>query len=122
MEELELIKKQKEEADKRLLNAEVVIGLFGSIFFLAMIFIASFVEMPTWLRIILIVVGCIEIALAVLFCVKIEQVAGYYECAKCHHKHIPTYKQSLLSMHMGRTKYMKCPKCGEKSWQKKVLK
>ena len=24
-------------------------------------------------------------------------------------------------MHVGRTRYMKCPECNEKSWQKKVI-
>ena len=54
--------------------------------------------------------------------VKIEQVAGYYECQKCHHKYVPTYWTTNLAPHIGRTRHMRCPKCGEKSWQKKVLK
>lgn len=28
----------------------------------------------------------------------------------------------FFSPHMGRTRYMKCPECGKRSWQKKVLK
>ena len=32
-----------------------------------------------------------------------------------------TYWQTNLAMHMGRTRYMKCPECGKRSWQKKVL-
>ena len=53
---------------------------------------------------------------------KIEQVAGYYECEHCHHKYVPTYLNLNKAMHMGRTRYMKCPECGKKSWQKKVIK
>jgi len=60
--------------------------------------------------------------LAVAFmAVGIEQKAGYYECQKCHDRHVPTYWQTNLAMHIGRTRYMKCPKCGCWSWQKKVL-
>ena len=33
----------------------------------------------------------------------------------------PTYKAINLAMHMGRTRYMRCPKCCKKSWQKKVI-
>ena len=53
--------------------------------------------------------------------VRIEQIAGYYECGKCHHKYIPTYKNINLAPHMGRTRYMRCPKCNKKSWNKKII-
>ena len=53
--------------------------------------------------------------------VAIEQKAGYYECQKCGHRYVPTYSKTLFAQHMGRTRFMKCPKCGERSWQKKVL-
>ena len=57
--------------------------------------------------------------IGVSFAIRIEQVAGYYECQKCHHKYIPTYSSVLWSMYINRTRYMKCPKCNEKSWNKK---
>ena len=53
---------------------------------------------------------------------KIEQTAGYYECQKCGHKYIPTFNSVMWAMHFGRTRYMKCPECNKRSWQKKVLK
>lgn len=49
------------------------------------------------------------------------QLAGYYECRKCNYKYIPSYNSVLFAMHTGRTRYMKCPHCGKKSWQKKVI-
>ena len=115
------LKRQKEEADKRLLAMEIVIGVFGVVFLLTMTFIASFISMPDWLRIVLIGVGTVAVFAMAFIAVRIEQVAGYYECAKCHHKYVPTYAQVNLAMHMGRTRYMKCPKCGQRSWSKKVL-
>ena len=57
-----------------------------------------------------------------LFAIRIEQKAGYYKCAKCGHKHVPTYLQVNWAMHYGRTRYMKCPSCGKRSWNKKVVK
>ena len=113
--------KLKEEKDKQLLRLEIVIGYTASITFLTLIFVASFVEMDTWLRILLIVHGLIIFAIGVGNAVKIEQVAGYYECANCHHKYIPTYKSVLMAQHIGRTRKMKCPKCNKKSWAKKVM-
>ena len=77
--------------------------------------------MDTWLSILLIVIGIVIFALGVSNAVKIEQVAGYYECPKCNHKYVPTYKNVLWAQHMGRTRKLKCPKCGNKSWHKKVI-
>ena len=113
--------KQKEDADKRLLSMEIVIGVLISIVFFALIFIASFVEMEDWLRITLIITGFIPFIIMIPFAIRIEQTAGYYECKKCHHRYIPTYSSVLWSMHVNRTRYMKCPKCNQRSWQKKVI-
>jgi len=113
--------KQKEEADKRLLRSEIIIGLLASIFFISMVMIASFVEMPTWVRIAIILVGFAVFVVGVIFALKIEQVAGYYQCKKCGHNYVPSYAQVTFSLHTGRTRYMKCPECGKKSWQKKVI-
>lgn len=113
--------KEKEQADKRLLSLEIVIGVLSSIILLSLVFVASFVQMQDWLRIVLIILGLIPFIIGMIYALKIEQVAGYYECAECHHKYIPTFKSVLLAMHAGRTRYMKCPKCNKKSWNKKVL-
>ena len=115
------LEKEKEEKDKQLLNLEIVIGYFSSLTFLILIFVASFVEMPSWLRLLLILFGSIMFAIGVSKAIKIEQTAGYYECGECHHKYVPEYSSVFWAMHMGRTRYMKCPECGKKSWQKKVI-
>ena len=60
-------------------------------------------------------------AVIAFIAVGIEQKAGYYECQHCHHRYVPTYWKTNLAMHIGRTRYMKCPECGKRSWQKKVL-
>ena len=113
--------KQKQEADKRLLNIEIVVGVICVVIMFALAMIVSFVPMQEWLRVVLILIGCLPLLAAIPFMIKIEQTAGYYECAKCHHKYIPTYQSVLWSAHMGRTRKMRCPKCNKKSWQKKVI-
>ena len=115
------MKRQKEETDKRLLTMEIVIGILSSMLLFVLVFVASFVEMANWLRILLIIIGFIPFIVGILFAIRIEQIAGYYECQKCHHKYIPSYSSVLWSMHFVRTRYMKCPKCNEKSWQRKIL-
>lgn len=117
---LEMVK-EKEEADKRLLAMEIVIGVLASVTFFILIFVASYVEMRTLLRILLIVAGSIMFAFGVGNAIKIEQTAGYYECSVCNHKYVPTYQSVFWAQHIGRTRKMKCPKCGKKSWNKKVI-
>ena len=115
------LKKQKEEADRRMLQLEWVIGYMASITFLILVFVASFIEMPAWLRVALIVFGFITFMVGMHHSLKIEQTAGYYECAKCHHIYVPKYASVFWAMHMGRTRYMKCPQCQQRSWNKKVI-
>ncbi len=117
---LEMVK-LKEEKDKQLLMLEWVIGYISSVTFLVLLFVASFIPMQSYLSILLIVVGFLIFGVGMGYGIKIEQIAGYYECGCCGHKYIPKYKSVFWAMHIGRTRYMKCPKCGMKSWNKKVL-
>ena len=109
------LKYEKEQADKLLLRTETVLGYTSAISFLILIFLASY------LRILLIAVGSIVFAAGISYALKIEQSAGYYECANCHHKYVPSYKSVFFAMHIGRTRYLKCPECDRKTWSKKVL-
>jgi len=112
----------KEQKDKQLLQLEYVIG-FGSVFtYMAFIFLASFIKMDRILSIALIISAAIIIVIGVIFSLKIEQLAGYYKCSNCDHKYTPTYKSIFFAPHINRTRYMKCPKCGKKTWNKKILK
>ena len=117
---VELVK-QKEENDRCLLRVEWVIGILSIIVLLVPIIIGALLPMEEWQRIVICLSGFIPCIIGICFAVKIEQIAGYYECKHCNHKYVPTYKAVNLSMHLGRTRYMKCPNCGKKSWQKKVI-
>jgi hypothetical protein len=77
---------------------------------LALCAVAYYATMAEWLRILLVVVGVLPILIVCPFALKIEQTAGYYECRKCGHRHVPTYSSVFFAMHTGRTRYMKCPK------------
>lgn len=120
-ENLLAMRREVEEKNRQMLQTEYWIAIPAVIAGLIMVFVASFLEMPVWLRIALIVFALIMIFTVAFIAVGIEQKAGYYECQNCHHRYVPTYWQTNLAMHMGRTRYMKCPKCGKRSWQKKVL-
>ena len=112
---------EKEQADKFLLSMEIFAGGVCLFTMLAFTLVASYVAMAEWLRITMLLIGMLPLLVATPFMLRIEQKAGYYVCAKCGHRYVPTYKSIFFSMHKGRTRYMTCPRCGEKSWQKKVL-
>ena len=120
-ENLLAMKRQIEEKNRQMLRTEYWIALPAVIAGLVMVFVASFVAMPAWLRIVLIAFALVMIFAVAFIAVGIEQKAGYYECQKCGHRYVPTYWQTNLAQHAGRTRYMKCPKCGKRNWQKKVL-
>ena len=117
---LEMVK-EKEKNDKLLLRCEILIGVICIIIMLALTVIASYVPMEEWLRVLLILIGLVPLLIATPFMLKIEQIAGYYECKECGHKYVPTYSSVFYSMHINRTRYMKCPECHKKSWHKKVI-
>ena len=117
---LEIIK-QKEEADKRLLSVEIVIAVISGFFLLTTLLTAVFIARQELVRFLLIGVGFVTFLVGCLFALRIEQVAGYYECKECGHRYVPTYLSLNKARHMGRKRYMKCPQCQKKSWQKKVI-
>lgn len=113
--------KQKEDADKRLLRIEIVIGFICTAILLGLSIFASYADLPEAQRVVLILIGLVPFLVALPYMIIIEQKAGYYECQNCHHRYVPTFKSVFWAPHMGRTRKMRCPKCSEKTWQKKVL-
>lgn len=113
--------KQKEEADRMLLFLELLVGAVCVGVMLATAAFASFADIEEWQQVTLILIGFAPILIVSPFMIKIEQTAGYYVCKECGYKYVPTYSSVFMAMHTGRTRYMKCPKCGEKSWQKKII-
>lgn len=118
---LEMVK-EKEERDKMLLIAEVIIGIVSLIpLLIATIFVAYNQSIEEWIRVVIVLTSIVPFLIALPFLIKIEQKAGYYKCSECGHCYIPTFKSVFWAMHMGRTRKMRCPQCNKKSWHKKVI-
>ena len=114
--------KEKEERDRQLLTLEVVLGTLSMLILFIPIFIAALAPIgQNWVRTVILFSGFIPAVIGFAFTLKIEQVAGYYECKACGHRYVPTYKAINRAPHMGRTRKMTCPACGKKTWQKKVI-
>lgn len=117
---LEMVKKE-EMQNKKLMMYENVIGFGSTISFLIQVLVAVFFVKNTTAQILLFILAFAFLIIGVSFALKIEAETGYYECQKCHNKYIPKYSSVYFAMHLGTTRYMKCPKCGKRSWQKKVM-
>ncbi len=117
---LEMVK-QKEKADKRLLQMEILTGVLCLIPLFFALVLVCFIPMEEWIASVITLASLIPLFVATPFMIRIEQIAGYYECKKCGHKYVPAYKSVFMAMHYGRTRYMKCPHCHKWCWQKKVL-
>ena len=115
------LKWKEEEANRRLLSLETVIGYMASVSFLVMIFTASFVEMRTWTQVLLICIGAVIFAVGMYHCIKLEHDAGYYECQNCKERYIPKMRAVVFAPHIGRRRKMKCPYCGKRNYHRKTL-
>ncbi len=113
--------KQKEKADKMLLKLERTVGISCIAVFFILTLVACLLPLEEWLQVVIIFTSLVPLLVALPFLIKIEQTAGYYECKQCNNKYVPKYKNVLFSAHMGTTRFMKCPKCGKRSWQNKVI-
>ncbi len=120
-ENLLAMRREMEEKNRQMLRMEYWVALPAIPGGIVLVFVAAFAPMPAWLRALLIVFALVMIFTVAFMAVGIEQKAGYYACQSCGHRYVPTYWQTNLAPHAGRTRYMKCPACGKRTWQKKVL-
>ena len=113
--------KQEELKNKQLMTNMWVLLITDAIFYIGILLLACNTLEEGFLLGMIIVVSTIVALCVAFYSLKLELDAGYYECRKCHHRHIPSYKNVLWAPHMSTTRYLKCPKCGKKSWSKKVM-
>ena len=73
-------------------------------------------------QLVMIVAVVVLFLIPCFFALKLEVSVGAYKCKNCGYEIVPTYREALNAMHMGTTRYLKCPKCQQRSWCKKILK
>ena len=93
-----------------------IIGLLGGLAVAAFLIPEGVWQLVTILGV------CVVFLIPCFYALKLEVSVGAYRCKNCGHEIVPTYSQALNAMHMGTTRYLKCPKCNKRTWCKKVLK
>ena len=120
------LKSENENYAKKLMRTVVYIVIIGAAASLVMFTVGIIIATKNGdgdpLAKALIGSGCAIIVAAAFTGYGIELKTGFYKCAKCGYTYTPSsFLKTSLMMHINTTRYMKCPKCGKRSWQKKVL-
>ena len=113
--------KQEELKNKKLMTSMWVILITTALFYIGIMTLACLTLKEGPVLGIVICVSTVVLIIAFFYGLKLEVEAGYYECKACHHRHIPSYLAALNAPHMSTTRYLKCPKCGKRTWSKKVM-
>jgi transcriptional regulator with XRE-family HTH domain/DNA-directed RNA polymerase subunit RPC12/RpoP len=114
--------KELEQKNKTVWKSMWVIMIISMTALFSGILIAAFL-IPEGVWQLLTIIGiCIVFLIPCLYALKLEVSVGAYKCKNCGHEIVPTYKEAMNAMHMGFTRYLKCPKCNKRTWCKKVLK
>ena len=113
--------REEEKNTKKMLMYEIVIGSISTASFIILIMAAALINMEIYFKVPLFVIAFVILILGVVFALKIETEAGYYECKHCHHRYVPKFSAVFFAMHLGRARYLKCPKCHKHSWNKKCI-
>ena len=114
--------KELEKKDKTIWTAMwaiMIVSIIG--LFVGLAAIAFFMPEGIW-QLVAILALCVVFLIPCFYALNLEVSVGAYKCKNCGHEIVPTYTQALNAMHMGTTRYLKCPKCNKRTWCKKVLK
>lgn len=114
--------KELEIKNKTIWKSMWVIMSVSMIAMLTLLFLVAFLIPEGIWQLVLILAICFVFLIPCFFALKLEVSVGVYKCKKCGCEIIPTYSEALNAMHMGTTRYLKCPNCKKRTWCKKVLK
>ncbi len=114
--------KELEKKNKTIWVSMWIIMIVSTIAFLAATLAASYFMPEGIWQLIVVIASCVVFLIPCFYALKLEVSVGAYKCKNCGHEIVPTYMQALNAMHMGTTRYLKCPKCNKRTWCKKVLK
>ena len=114
--------KELEQKNKTVWKSMWVIMIISMTALFSGILIAAFLIPEGIWQLITILGSCVVFLIPCLYALKLEVSVGAYKCKNCGCEIVPTYKEAMNAMHMGFTRYLKCPNCNKRTWCKKVIK
>ena len=113
--------KELEQKNKTVWRSMWVIMTVSMIALFAGLFIAAYLIPEGVWQLVTILGLCVVFLIPCFYALKLEVSVGAYKCKNCGHEIVPTYTQALNAMHLGTTRYLKCPECQKRTWCKKVI-
>lgn len=112
--------KEKAEAKKKIVIGvlTVLVTLLAGV---TLVIISALLEIPLWLRILLIAIAFIVTGTGMGIACVLDRDAGVYECPHCNERFVPDMKNYILGAHTLTKRKLKCPHCGKRSYCKKQL-
>ena len=114
-----LVKEAQESKKKIILSAMVSILVIVAA--IPLFVLSGVIEMDTWLRIILIIIGLVVVAMGIAIACVLDRDAGAYECPECNTRFVPEMKDYIMGPHTITKRKLVCPHCGAHKYCKKVL-
>lgn len=111
------------EENKKKFRLTIAVGVISTISFVTLILIASLFheEMGLPVTAALFLLAVMIFAYGIGAAMYGDRTAGYYKCGRCGEKFVPGDREHIRSLHTLTKRRLKCPRCGEKSWCKKVM-
>lgn len=112
--------REKQENKKKIILSMVTAAL-TVVAALPLFVLSGALEMETWLRVVLIVIGILVITSGIAIACVLDRDAGAFECPDCHEKFVPDMKSYIMGPHTITKRKLVCPHCGSHKYCKKVL-
>ena len=116
---VKLVKEAQENKKKMILSA--MVSILVIVASTPLFVLSGAIEMDTWLRITLIIIGLVVIAIGIAIACVLDRDAGAFECPECNTRFVPDMKDYVMGPHTITKRKLVCPHCGAHRYCKKVL-
>lgn len=108
---MDLIKENQENKKRMILSA--ICGVITIIAVCSLVIIASYLELPTAVRVLLILLAVATAAAGIGAAAVLDAQAGYYVCPSCGAAFVPTLGEYVKGYHTLTRRRLTCPACGK---------
>lgn len=109
------------QENKKKIIVECIVCAISVLASITLILLAGFLDVVIWLRVVLIAISIVIMIAGISAAVILDVQAGAFECSNCSNRFVPSTKEYILGMHTITKRKLKCPKCGKRSYCRKVL-
>lgn len=108
---MNLMQENAENKERMILS--IICGVITVIAVCALVMLASYLELPVAVRILLLVCAVLTAIAGIGAAARLEVKAGYYECPHCGELFVPTMVDYVKGSHTFTRRRLTCPACGK---------